>query len=72
MDADLYGEDRWNIGRRYRVPLKKMLMMYVGVIAGTYATFELFQHLRLAPVRRMPADFACDGRKHYSFELEPK
>ncbi|CAL8096004.1 unnamed protein product [Orchesella dallaii] len=70
VDADLYGEDRWDRTRRFVVPLHTQALMFFGVMGGTFLLFCLSEYVRIAPIRMMPKHMGTDGKKHYSFELE--
>lgn len=70
VDADLYGEDRWDYNRRLVVPMKTQILMFVGVISGIFVFFHLGEYLRVVPVPKMPRQMANDGKTYYTFELE--
>jgi len=72
VDADMIGEDRWDINRRFRWSVPNMLLTYIGVMAGFGALFMLGEEIKLIPVRMMPPHKLYEGKKHYSFELEDK
>jgi len=70
IDADLYGEDRWNINARYYITPNQMLFVFLGYMSVFLFLFWVGQHIRICALRCMPKHYAHDGKKHYSFELE--
>ncbi|ODN05879.1 NADH dehydrogenase [ubiquinone] 1 beta subcomplex subunit 8, mitochondrial [Orchesella cincta] len=70
VDADMYGEDRWDRSKRLRIPYHVMLTWFLGVIGITATLFMLSEYVRVNPTRRMPKPLYNDGKKHYTFELE--
>jgi len=72
VHADMIGEDRWDINRRFRFSVTNMFLTYVGVMTGFALLFFLGEEIKLIPVRMMPPHMLYDGKKHYSFELEDK
>lgn len=72
VDADLIGEDRWDISRRLRWPITTMLAAYVGCMTVLAILFFVGQEIRYYPVKMMNKQMLTDKKKHYSFELEDK
>lgn len=72
VDADMVGEDRWDISRRLRFPITHMVAAYVGVMSMFALLFFIGEEIRLYPVKMMNKHMLTDGKKHYSFELEDK
>jgi len=70
VDADMIGEDRWDINRRLRFPIYTMLAAYVGCMSMCALLFFIGQEIRVYPVKMMNKHMLTDGKKHYSFELE--
>jgi len=72
VDADMIGEDRWDISRRLRWPITTMLAAYVGCMSVLAILFFIGQEVRFYPVKMMNRQMLTDNKKHYSFELEDK
>ncbi len=72
VDADMIGEDRWDISRRLRIPIWHMFFAYVGVMSMCALLFFVGEEIRFYPVKMMKKQMLNDGKKHYSFEFVVK
>ncbi len=70
VDADMFGEDRWDYNRRLIVPIHQMFLMFVGCMSGLGILFYLGEYVRIFPTPRMPRHMANDGKTYYTYEME--
>jgi len=70
IEADMFGEDRYNINQRLRIPLNQMAACFFGFMSLMAFGFWTGEHIRICGVRMMPKEYPSDGKKHYSFELD--
>lgn len=70
VDADMFGEDRWDYNRRLVVPIHEMLLMFVGCMSTLAILFYLGEYVRIFPTPRMPRQMADDGKTYYTYEME--
>jgi NADH dehydrogenase (ubiquinone) 1 beta subcomplex subunit 8 len=67
VHADNFGEDRWDISKKFQIPYWKQMAMLFGLVGGSmwlyYATFDI----KTLSVAVMPRQLPAQG-KHYTFE----
>uniref|UniRef100_A0A4D5RB40 NADH dehydrogenase (Ubiquinone) 1 beta subcomplex subunit 8, mitochondrial-like n=1 Tax=Scolopendra viridis TaxID=118503 RepID=A0A4D5RB40_SCOVI len=69
IDADMYGEDRFNINYRPRISTSMKILTLLGVISGSAGLFYLGEVFKFYP-SIMPKQLYGEGVKHYTFEPE--
>lgn len=67
VQADMYGEDRFDVSAKPRYTLRQQFLAFIGVMGfsvGLYSFLESYKMFR--PV--LPKQYASQGGPHYTFE----
>jgi len=67
IEADIYGEDRYNPSGRPHMPYWKMYVIFSSVMFGFFILFALGD-MATHPRKVMPKQLPAQGEKHYTFE----
>ncbi|MCL4137090.1 UNVERIFIED_CONTAM: hypothetical protein GTU68_023928 [Idotea baltica] len=66
VDADMYTAERFDVGKKYLVPLHKQYLYYIGVISFFFFLYYVSENNKMIqPV--MANQIPTDGKKYYGF-----
>lgn len=68
LQADMIGEDRYDVTMRHRVPFWSQWGQFLGVVFGLFGVMLVFENFKMFPAL-LPKQYPGDG-EHYTFEIK--
>lgn len=67
MEADLIGEDRYDVSAKHRISFKSQWGQFLLVVFGTMAIYIYMEDMKMFPAI-LPKQYPESGKIHYTFE----
>ncbi|XP_022919399.1 NADH dehydrogenase [ubiquinone] 1 beta subcomplex subunit 8, mitochondrial [Onthophagus taurus] len=68
-EADMIGEDRYDVSARLRVPMSTQWFQFLGVMFGTFAIYYWLEDCKMF-IGQLPKQYPLDDKPSYTFEIE--
>ncbi|GJQ72968.1 hypothetical protein Trydic_g1607 [Trypoxylus dichotomus] len=68
-DADLMGEDRYDVSKKHQIPGWMQWTQFLGVMFGTFALYYYLERYKMF-AGKLPKQYPHKGEKHYLFEAD--